>query len=217
MTVIMRFEWFQCFELLSLLLAIVCRKGLKRFSLTLFLPLLVLINLFEFAGVNYEGQNHFIYTLLIIVKTPFYLFLYSKMLMLRENELTAFRIICALCLFFILFNYFFWEGMETFNTYSFILTEIMNIVLSCLVLLRLYTMDADNVVLFREPYFWIGAANMLFGLAMLVFLGLLKYIQLHSIQIGNKTLYVVFAPIASSVLYLLYSYAFILCRKRTAN
>ena len=210
----MHLEYFQYFELLSLLLALVCYKGLKKFSLTAFVPLLIIINVMEILGVNYSGPNYFIYNLLILLQTPFFLFLYGKMLMLRDNELTVFRIVSALALFFIGFNYFFWQGAEKFTNYSFILIEVLNIVLSCLVLLRLYMLET-SIVLFVSPYFWINAANLLFGLAVLVLLGLQDYIIRNNIKIGNYSLYRYILPFATIVLYSFYSFAFVLCRKRT--
>jgi hypothetical protein len=209
----MHFDFFQYFELLSLLLALVCYQGLKKFSLTAFVPLLIIINVMEIIGVNYSGPNYFIYNMLILLQTPFFLFLYGKMLMLRDNELTVFRIVSALALFFILFNYFFWQGTEKFTNYSFILIQVLNIVLSCLVLLRLYMLET-NIILLVSPYFWINAANLLFGLAVLILLGLQDYIIRNNIKIGDYSLYRYILPFATIVLYSFYSFAFVLCRKR---
>lgn len=212
----MQFEFFQLFELLSLLVAIVCYRGLKQFSLVAFVPLLVIINVMESIGVNYE-PNYFVYNMLILLQTPFFLFLYGKMLMLRDNELTVFRVVSALTLFFILFNYFFGQGQVKFTNYSFILIQVLNIVLSCLVLLRLYMLETKNVILLISPYFWINAANLLFGLAVLVLLGLQDYIIKNNIKIGNDSLYRYILPFATIVLYSFYSYAFVLCRKRISK
>jgi hypothetical protein len=213
----MHFKFFQYFELLSLLLAVICHKGLNKHSLIAFIPLLIIINTLEIIGVNMPKPNYYIYNILILLQTPFFLFLYSKMMQLRENELTFFRIIATLTLFFILFNYFFWQGKEQFTNYSLILTQLLNIIFSCLVLLRLYMIDISEVNLFKNPYFWINGANMLFGMTVLVLLGMQDYIIKQHIQIGKDSLYHYILPVASTILYSLYSYAFVICRMRTTN
>jgi hypothetical protein len=213
----MHFKFFQYFELFSLLLAIICYKGLKRFSLLAFIPLLIIINTLEIIGVNHGKTNYFIYNILILLQTPFFLFLYGRMLMLRDNEKTALWIISSLTILFILFNYFFWQGREKFASYSLILTQVLNIVLSCLVLLRLYMLEANNISLLKSPYFWINAANLIFGLPVIVLLGLQDYIIRYNLNIGKVSLYHYVLQIATIVLYSLYSYAFVLCRIRTTR
>jgi hypothetical protein len=210
----MHIEFFQYFELLSLLLAIICYRGLSQFSLLAFIPLLIIINALEIIGVNISGPNYYIYNILILLQTPIFFFLYSKMLVLRGKEVLVFRIVFVLTISFILLNFFFWQGKGKFTNYSLVLVHLLNIVFSCLVILRLYMLETRDTVLIESPYFWINAANMLFGIVLLLLLGLQDYIIKNNISIGKDSLYHYILPIATIVLYSSYSYAFVLCRVR---
>jgi len=210
---------FQYFQLLSLLVAIACYRGLLQWRLILFIPLLLLTNVIELIGNNYKAlgwtHNYAIYNLYILLMTPINLYLYGNMLTLKRNEKPVYLTICLLSLAFILLNYFFLQGYSQFNNISVVLIEILNIVLSCFVLLRL-TFQGDMLVsIFRAPYFWISAANLLFGLITLVLLGLQQYIRGNNIRIGSTSLYHYILPVVNIILYSCYCLAFILCRTRT--
>jgi hypothetical protein len=218
----MQFERFQYFELLSLLVALFCYKGLRRFSLGIFLPLLVLVNLLEMAGVNYrllglKDNNYILYNLLIIAQTPMYLYVYTKMMMLKKSEQLVFNMIAALCFLFLLLDFVYIQGPWVFNTYSATLISVLNIVFCSLILLRLFMVENKQVILYGEPYFWITASYMLFSLVTLVFLGLQPYIRNYHLTIGQKTIYRALMPYGSIILYSAFSYAFLLCRIRKTN
>jgi hypothetical protein len=217
----MHIELFQYFQLASLLLAIWCYRGLAGYSLQLFVPILAITNLLETVGVNYmqsdQVPNDIFYNLYMVQTTPLYLYLYGKMLHLRKNEGTIFRGIFSLVVFFLLFNFFYWQGMNDFNTYSLILTEVTHIVFSSLTLIRLSASDRSQGALAREPYFWINSGNLLFGLVTLVLLGLQDYIRKHQIQIEHKALYIAILPTANILLYSMFGLAFLLCQTRTQS
>lgn len=210
----MQLAAFHYFEILSLLLAIACYRGLRSFNLSTYIPLLVMVNIVELIAYNIPGNNYYMYNLLILLQAPAFLFVFSRMLRLRENELIYFRIISALTIFFILLNYFFWQGKTNFNNYSFILTQLIYIVLSGLVLLRLFMLEENGLPMLRHPYFWINAGQLLFGITLLVLLGLQPYILEQQIMINGQSLYTFLIPKATILLYAFYSIAFILCRQK---
>lgn len=181
-----------------------------------FVPLLIIVNIVEIAGTNIHWfgwpTNHFVYNMYLIFTTPLYLYLYSQMLFLNGSALNIFRMIALLCMLLILLNYFFLQGTEMFNTNALALVMILNIIFSCLVLFRLSSYDFVQPNLFREPYFWINAATLLFSMVTLVLLGLQPYIHSNHIQIGNKILYFALMPSPNVILYAAYSYAFLLCK-----
>lgn len=207
---------FQYVQLLSLLVAILCYKGLNNYRLVLFIPLLALTNVIELIGNNYRAlgwsHNYTIYNWYIILSTPLNLYLYGRMLRIRKNEKLVYLTICALSMLFIILNYIFLQGPGQFNNISIVLIEILNIVFSCFVLLRLALRGDVLVSIFREPYFWISAANLLFGLITLVLLGLQQYIRSNNILIGKDSMYHAILPVVNIVLYSCYCLAFILCR-----
>lgn len=207
---------FQYWQLLSLLIACICIRELRRFSIAAFMPLLIIANVVEIIGVNFRlfgwPNNYFVYNMYLIFTTPLYLYLYSQMLFLAGYALHVFRVIALLCMLLILLNYFFLQGTDIFNTNSLILIMLLNIIFSCLVLFRLSSYNFVQPNLFREPYFWINAATLLFSMVTLVLLGLQPYIRSNHIEIGNKSLYYAIMPMPNVILYAAYSYAFLLCK-----
>lgn len=213
----MHLNFYQYFQILSLLTAIVCYRGLRRYSLSAFIPLLLIANVTEITAGNYLAfgwtSNYFIYNLYLLTATPFQLWLFGRMLHLRNNEKRVFGAICGLCMLFVLLNYFFLQGSTRFNTISLILIALITIVFSCFVLLRAVIQQQNEDNLLRAPYFWINAAQLLFGLVTLVVLGLQQYIRNNQIELGQKSLYYVLLPGINIILYAAYSYAFILCSR----
>lgn len=215
----MTISLYQYFQLICLVISFFCRKGLRRFSIIAFIPLLTIDNTIEFIGKNrlFFGwdNNYFIYNIYFIVSPPIYMYLYSKMLNLKKEVRNVFWAIFILCMLLILLNYFFIQGYRQFNTYSLMLFMILNIVLCCLVLFKLSLQQPqEEINLIFEPYFWINAANLLFSLVTLVVLGLQDYIISNHIEINKESLYHEIMPIANIVLYAGYSYAFLLCQKQ---
>ena len=215
----MRLHFYQYTQILSLLLAILCYGGLSKYKLSAFLPLLVIVNLIEITGANYRAlgwipwlSNHAIYNLNLLLETPLRLYLMGQMLQMRKNEQDTFKGIVFLCMLVILLNYLFLQGPAVFNTFSLILIQIVTIVLSCFVLLRLALREDLRLSLWQDPYFWINAALLLFALITLVILGLQQFLQDHKVMLWGKSLYKAIMPVPNIILYLGYSYAFILCK-----
>lgn len=215
----MQFYTYQYFQLLSLLLAIICYSGLGRYRLSMFLPLLLIVNLIEITGTNYRMlgwlpwlSNHAIYNYNLLLETPLRLYLLGQMLRLRPNERHTFTGIAFMCLLVIVLNYLFLQGPAVFNTFSLILIQIVTIVLSCFALLRLALKEDMQSSLWKDPYFWINAGLLLFALITLVLLGLQQFLQAHKVMLWGKSLYKAIMPVPNIILYLCYSYAFILCK-----
>jgi hypothetical protein len=214
----MQISWFEYFQILSLLLAIYCWRGLKTCSLLAFVPLLLIVNMAEISGGNYRSlglsSSYFIYNLYLLFSTPFFFYLSGKMLFLSKKESVVFNLICTMALLLIIVNFCCIQGQTKFNTYSVILVEILNIIFAGLCLVRLTVLDQKELNFLKEPYFWINALNLLFGLITLVVLGLQDYILMNHIEIAHKSLYYAILPAVNAIVYAGYSYAFILCRIR---
>jgi len=214
----MQIGWYEYFQLFCLFVAVYCWRGLKICSLLAFLPLLIVVNITELTALNYQHfglpSNYSIYNLYLLVSTPFFFYLSGKMLFLSRKESVVFNVVCILCLLLVFVNYGFIQGRTRFNTYSLVLIEIMNIIFAGLGLVRLTVFDQKEMNFLKEPYFWINALNLLFGLITLVVLGLQEYILINHIEIAHKTLYYAILPAVNAIVYAGYSYAFILCRMR---
>lgn len=213
--------WYEYFQILALITALYCWRGLKAFSLLAFIPLLVIVNLTEFTANNYKlfgwHSNYIIYNFYMLCSTPFFFFLAGKMLFLTKRESLIFTVVCILCMLLVFVNFFFIQGGSRFDAYSLGLIEMLMIVFSCLCLVRLTIIDRKEQNFLKEPYFWLNAMNLLFGLISLVLLGLQSYILYNHIVIANKSLYYAIMPAVNAVVYSGYSYAFILCRTQKAR
>jgi len=213
----MTLDWYQYFQIIALILAIIYFRGLKRFRLSPFIPILLIVNIVESIGTNYKNlgwsDNYSVYNLYLLFSTPLYLYLYATMLELKGKALIIHSAVSIGCMVFIILNLFFLQGTGVFNTYSMALISILYIVFSCLVLFRMTLGSNLTVNLYRQPYFWINSTNLFFSMTTLVFLGLQHYILTNNIKLGDKTLYYAIMPSANAVYYSGLSYAFILCNQ----
>jgi hypothetical protein len=214
----MHIAWFEIFQMISLVVAIYCRRGLKACSLSAFIPLLVIVNIIEIIGNNFQAfgwsSNYFVYNLYLLISTPFFFYLAGKMLFLSRRESIIFFAVCFLCLLLIIINFGYIQGQNRFNSYSLGLIDILMVVFSGLCLVRLTVFDQEEMNFMKEPFFWINSLNLMFGLITLVLLGLQSYISVNQIKIANKPLYYAILPTVNAIVYAGYSYAFILCRTR---
>jgi hypothetical protein len=213
----MHLNFYNIIQFLSLFVAIFCYKGLKKFSLFFFIPLLVFTCVIEILATNNAlfgwKSNYFIYNTYLLISLPLYLIIYGKMIDLYTKARVMYILICILCESLIILNYLFLEGWHVFNSYSLIFTEILQIIFCCLLLIQLALKeDKYNVYILKHPYFWINASTLLFSLGTFVLLGLQKYIALHHIEIDGKSMYRIFLPILNVILYSSYTYAFFLCK-----
>ncbi|HLZ87808.1 MAG TPA: hypothetical protein VKQ52_11225 [Puia sp.] len=218
----MQLLYFQYFQLFSLLLAILCRKGLNAFSIGILIPILLVDNATEILGANYTRifhslNNYFVYNVYYLISTPLYLYLFATMLKGDARENRRLFVAGLAIELFIIVNYFLFQGRAEFNTFTALLVSLTNIVLSCLVLTRLAIRKEDDSHLLLDPYFWINAVILLFSLVSIIVLGMQKYIALNHIQFGGKNLYFALMEAANAALYTGYSGAVLLCQTQRSK
>jgi len=212
----MHIIWPQYFQILSLLLAIACCKGLSKFRLWGLIPLLTIVCITEFIGANriYFGwkNNYLLYNCYLVLTFPIIMYIFFRMLQYRGKAKKIFWGAILLTFFFLL-SLFFEEGPYNFNEHILIVTEFASVILPLLVLIMLFKEDDFSIMLYNHPYFWISGATMIFSISTLVILGLKEYIKSHNAQIDGQILYKVLIPMLNIVLYVSYSYACWLCYK----
>jgi hypothetical protein len=217
----MHIIWAQYFQIISLLLAIIFGKGLIRFKLTWFIPLLLIVCITDFVGSNraYFGwtNNYLLYDCYLIVTFPVTYYIFFRMLKYKGWLQTIYFTVGFLIFLFFVLNLLYLQGSQTFNTYTFILTDFVFSMISLLVLVELFKDDDYNIMLYNHPYFWISGAILIFSVSTLVILGSQQIIANNKIQINGKNAYKILTQIMNVVLYTSYSYAFFLCRKLTSK
>jgi len=215
--------YYQYVQLFSLLLAILCRKGLNFFSIGILIPILLLDNITEIIGSNFtrifhSPDNYFVYNIYYLLSTPLYLYLFAAMLKGDAREKRRLLITGIAIELFIIVNYFCIQGRVEFNTFNALLVGTANIVLSCLVLTRLaIRKEEETKMLMVDPYFWINAMILLFSLVSIIVLGLQTYIALNHLQFEGKNLYFALLEAANAALYTGYSGAFLLCQTQRSK
>jgi hypothetical protein len=213
----MYLSYYQYFQLFSLLMALLCRKGLNYFGLGILLPMMVVTNLTETLGMNYKlfftlPRNHFIYNIYYLLLTPMYFYLFASMLGGNMAERRRLRWIALAIEIFLVFNFCFVQGWNDFNTFSALLVATVCIILSCLVLARLTMRKNDEAGLLHDPSFWINSLILLFNLVSLIILGMYKYIVTNHLGIRDQNLYLAIMPAANAVFYAGLGCAFLLCQ-----
>lgn len=213
----MEIKYYQYFQLFSLLLALLCRKGLNAFSLGILIPILFLDNITEFLGSNHWSLfhtkgNYYVYNIYYLLSTPLFFFLFASMLDGTRRDRRRLLWTGAAIELFLLVNYFFIQGRLDFDTFSAQLVSLACIILSCLVLTRLAIRKDDEGRLLHDPVFWVNAMILLFNLVCVIVLGMHKFIIQYGLEIRHKNLYLAIIPAANAVLYTGYSYAFLLCQ-----
>jgi hypothetical protein len=214
--------YFQYFQLFSLLLALLCRKGLNAFSISILIPILLVDNLSDLIGTNYRwlfhsSNNYFVYNLYYILSTPLYLYLFTIMLKGDPREHRRIFFVGLAIEVFLLANYFFIQGRMQFDSFAALLVNLTNFVFSCLVLARLAIRKEEDSHLLVDPYFWINAMILLFSLVSMIALGLQKYIALNHLQVDGKSLYFALMEAANAALYTGYSGAILLCQMQRSK
>ncbi len=217
----MQIIWPQYFQIICLLLSLIFSRGLNKFKLAGFIPLLTIVCVVEFLGVNRASfgwkNNYFLYDCYLIVSFPVTYYVFYRMLAYKGWLRIVYFSLGFLILAFFILNMLFMQGSKTFNTYSLILTEFVITVISLMVLIKQFKDDDFTVMLYEHPYFWISGASLIFSVSTLVILGLQQYISSNHIQIAGKNIYKFLTPIMNIVLYTCYSYAFYLCHKLTSK
>ena len=216
----MEIKYYQYFQLFSLLMALVCRRGLNTFSLAILIPILILDNITEIVGSNHWAifhtrGNHFVYNIYFLLSTPLYFLLFSRMLGTAPKDRRRLFWGGLALEVFLFVNYFFIQGAVEFDTFSAQFISLACIILSCLVLTRLAIRKDDEGSLVQDPIFWINAMILLFNLVCVIILGMYTVIIQNKLEISHKNLYLAIIPAANAVLYTGYSYAFLLCQLQT--
>lgn len=210
-------KWFQYFQILSLVCAILWYRRLKTFSLGWMLPLLAVVCITETVAANFlklgYKANYFIYNIYLLVSAPLYFILFYRMIMPAPRWRLLYLLMAAGTMIFMCIN-FFSEGRDVFNVSSYVVVLLLHILMCCILLAKLAMDETRQVIFTREPHFWIAAGVLIFSLGTVVILGLQRYIVEHSIKIFGLHLYRVIMPALNVILYSSFTFSFYLCTRQ---
>jgi len=215
----MSIEWPEYFEYLSLLFAIVLYKKLKFFRLSPFLWLLIIVCATETCAANLQWfgikSNYTIYNYYVLVSSPISLWIFLCMLDFKGSTKKIYLVISGLIMFFMVLNFFFFQGYIKFDNYSFVMIEFVKGLLSLMAITKLLREDNYEISISSNPYFWISGGSLIFSIGAIVLIGPQQFILINKIQIEGVSIYRVVLPLLVVILYSSYCYAFYLCRKLT--
>ncbi len=167
----------------------------------LFPIFLFLVALSEYTALQIAREHHsnlFLYNIVMVSEFLFYFFFFYSVF--RGG--TAKRMVWILTAFYLagaLFNIFYIQGKNTFNTYNFMVGCLLVIAGSIYYFLQIFRYPQPGSIM-REPAFWITSALLFYYACVLPIFGVLNYITSISPRI-NAT----FAFILNLMNYILYS------------
>ena len=213
----MRAPYYIFFQLLSLVVALIYFKQLRKFSLQVMVPLLIFVCTIELLATNvFKAYNLHVYNIYAVFSPLFYFFLFSKLIRFSSAARYAYIAISIISFFFFLLDYFFIKPGE-YDYYSAVVSLIEYLFLGCIVLSQLVMDDNKRIGLSHEPYFWIVTGIIIFSLVTIVILGLHSYILRNDIKIFGKRAYRVIMPMVNVIMYSCFAYAFYLCKTYEAK
>jgi hypothetical protein len=203
------------FQLLTFLVAVFCYRGLLRFSIGLFVPIFFIEALFALMYTKYrvvDGSPIVVLNNIRMVLTYCLdVYVFSRMIRPNRIEKVIVNILLVVGCLFILLNTFVFQGSKHYDSFSWLLLIVIQVIFSALILMRMSLIDEDSPPFFRHPYLWIASANLLYGLFSLVLWVLFQFFLGKNVQFE----FGVVLPI-EDVIFILYClmfcYAFILCK-----
>jgi hypothetical protein len=211
----MRFLWFHALELIVLFIAVIFLPNLKNFRLGGFVLYMSLVCATELSGSNYGffglGTNSGIYDCYLVISQIVIMGIFFKILQFQKANKIIYLTCCTLIIGAMVFCTKL-QGLEKFDTYSSIIGSFAQIILSLLLIGKLFLNDEEELILIKNPYFWVAGGTLIFNLGYLVITGLAQYIAVKDLRIDGIILYRLILPILIGIVYTCYGYSFILCK-----
>ncbi len=129
----MTVNYYQFFELLSLLLSIVFYESLKEKKLGAFVPFLAITLIVELLASNWHlwnPRNDIVYNVYLLISYPFQLVVFKSVLQLNKRQNLLFNIFSLIFMFIATFSTIFLTGIFIFNNYYYMLIQLINICFS---------------------------------------------------------------------------------------
>jgi hypothetical protein len=183
----------------SMLVCLILYKSVKKTALKYFLPFLVLTIIVELSGLwmNQHGiKNYLLFNVFTTVEFVFYSFL----LFIHLYTLA------------LIINLIYFQGIERFHTYTFLLGSFFIVVFCCLFFYESVLPEYIESTLTKEPFFWVCTGLLLFYLGSVIINALFEYLRTFDMQFEGKKIYSTINQILNILLYTAFLISFIVCR-----
>lgn len=198
----------------SMLVCLILYKSVKKTALKYFLPFLVLTIIVELSGLwmNQHGiKNYLLFNVFTTVEFVFYSFLFFKHYRKNENKLLS-LLFMPLYTLAVIINLIYFQGIERFHTYTFLLGSFFIVVFCCLFFYESVLPEYIESTLTKEPFFWVCTGLLLFYLGSVIINALFEYLRTFDMQIEGKKIYSTINQILNILLYTAFLISFIVCR-----
>jgi hypothetical protein len=197
-----------------MLVCLILYKSVKKTALKYFLPFLVLTIIVELSGLwmNQHGiKNYLLFNVFTTVEFVFYSFLFFKHYRKNENKLLS-LLFMPLYTLAVIINLIYFQGIERFHTYTFLLGSFFIVVFCCLFFYESVLPEYIESTLTKEPFFWVCTGLLLFYLGSVIINALFEYLRTFDMQFEGKKIYSTINQILNILLYTAFLISFIVCR-----
>ncbi len=198
----------------SMLVCLILYKSVKKTALKYFLPFLVLTIIVELSGLwmNQHGiKNYLLFNVFTTVEFVFYSFLFFKHYRKNENKLLS-LLFMPLYTLAVIINLIYFQGIDRFHTYTFLLGSFFIVVFCCLFFYESVLPEYIESTLTKEPFFWVCTGLLLFYLGSVIINALFEYLRTFDMQFEGKKIYSTINQILNILLYTAFLISFIVCR-----
>lgn len=198
----------------SFLVCLYLFKSLKNTELKYFLPFLFLTLTVELTGlwmIQHGIKNYLLFNIFTTFEFIFYAFLFYKHY--RKNKFKVLSLLfMPLYIIAVTINLIYFQGMEKFHTYTFLLGSFFIVVFCCLFFYESVLPEFLENTLTKQPFFWVCTGLLLFYLGSVIINALFEYLRTFDMQIEGKKIYGTINQSLNVILYSAFIFSFILCR-----
>jgi hypothetical protein len=213
----MRFLLYNGFNALSVVCAAIFFRSLKKYSIQVIFPIVIINFLIEIFATNYRwfnlNNNVVIYNTSYLFLAPFYYALYFYMLGLKPKANVIYFTTVIISFIIYVIDYLHKYGKIELVYISEVIFSIQQIILSLIIIGRLTLDQRYKIPLSKEPYFWICASRILFSLVIIVWDGMYEFLFGKYPEAYNSEVFHYFPLLTSMAVDIFLCYSLYLCWK----
>lgn len=206
---------YQYIVLFSVFMGLIRYRQLSPSYIRLFIPFLALTFLAEvlplLVNVSFQSSNHWWFNIFTVIEFLFYIYIFSRALKSSKASKVLLMAIPVYLLIAII-NMGFIQGFNKFHTISYRLGAIFLIVCCYLYFRQLMHEEEEEVILWRNPLFWIATGLLFFYLGFFMYMNAFDYIVYNQVEY-NIQLWNIISFSLNTLLYSCFTIALLCSRK----